>query len=337
MIETIGSHLWSYLTLFGLGLLIWAALSPFETLGWWAGWFGDKIYVNQPSVDPKTDQEPLSDMTQIEAPLQEPGKAMLMTQPQCYVLFLSGVGRVSSEIVSYREKNFLEHLTAALPQAEIIDDVFPYAVNNLALTGQPFFARIWRWSLRRKINGPRLMGNLINLRNIWQILVSADRRYGPIFNQGMAEVIMHSLLRHNYKPGTDTPVFVIGYSGAGQMAVGSAEYLKEWIQAPLQIITLGGVFSSNPGLLAADHTYNLYGSKDRVYKAYLLAPGRWPIFMTSEWNRVRRQGRATDVVLGPMEHTGAGGYLDGKRTLADGTPFVERTAEIIAGLVRRGS
>ncbi len=26
------------------GVLVWFALSPFETLGWWAGWFGDRIY-----------------------------------------------------------------------------------------------------------------------------------------------------------------------------------------------------------------------------------------------------------------------------------------------------
>ena len=24
--------------------LFWASLTPFETLGWWAGWFGDAIY-----------------------------------------------------------------------------------------------------------------------------------------------------------------------------------------------------------------------------------------------------------------------------------------------------
>jgi len=276
MIEIIGSQLWSFFTLFLFGLLVWAALSPFETLGWWAGWFGETIYVDDPETSLSKPVAKETSAEQLELAASSIEQTALMTQPQCYIVFLSGVGRVSSEIFSYRERNFLEQLGTALPKAIIINDVFPYSVNNLALTGQPVFARLWRWAFRRKINGPRIMGNLINLRNIWQVLASADKRYAPLFNQGNAEVIMHSLLRHDYKPGSDTPVYVIGYSGAGQMAVASAEYLKDWIQAPLYIMTLGGVFNSNPGLLAADHIYNLYGSRDYVYKAYWVAPGRWP-------------------------------------------------------------
>ena len=34
----------TYLGIVFVGFLIWAALSPFELLGWWAGWFGEKIY-----------------------------------------------------------------------------------------------------------------------------------------------------------------------------------------------------------------------------------------------------------------------------------------------------
>jgi|GEM_PF-6395322 len=36
-----------------------------------------------------------------------------------------------------------------------------------------------------------------------------------------------------------------------------------------------------------------------------------------------------------MGHTGGGGYLDGKRTLGDGTPFVEETVTKIAALVNQ--
>ena len=38
---------WQILTYIGLvvvGFFLWATLTPFEVMGWWAGWFGDRIY-----------------------------------------------------------------------------------------------------------------------------------------------------------------------------------------------------------------------------------------------------------------------------------------------------
>ena len=296
-----------------LGLLVWAALSPFETLGWWAGWFGDEIYHEEMPSDGLV--------------------RSIRPNAKCYIIFLSGIGRVSGETLSYREAEFLRTLAAALPEAVVIDDVFPYSVNNLALTGQPFFARIWRWALRRKRDGPALAGNIINIRNAFQVLISADSRYGPIYNQAMAEVLLHGLLRYDYPVDSDIPVFVIGYSGACQMAVGATTYLAEWIKAPIYILSLGGVFASDVGLLAAEHIYHFYGTGDRVYHLSLVAPRRWPIFATSEWNRAKRQGKVTEIDIGPMGHTGRGGYLDPKATLPDGTRYVDRTVEAIAAVV----
>ncbi|MEZ4716148.1 MAG: hypothetical protein R2851_08675 [Caldilineaceae bacterium] len=58
---------------------------------------------------------------------------------------------------------------------------------------------------------------IINVRNAFQVWVSVDHRYGPIYNQATAEVILHALLRYDYPmERDDVPVFVIGYSGAGQ-------------------------------------------------------------------------------------------------------------------------
>jgi hypothetical protein len=303
-------------TFFGIvlgGLLVWAALSPFETLGWWAGWFGDQMYQdNLPSDGLVRAVRPNADR---------------------YILFLSGVGRVSGETFSRREQGFLQRLAQALPQAVIIDDIFPYSVNNLSLTGQPFFARLWRWALRCKLDGPALAGYLINVRNIWQVLVSVDRRYGPIYNQAMAEVLLHSLLRYHYDPESNAPVYVIGYSGAGQMAVGAVTYLREWTRGPIYVISLGGIFGSDPGVLAADRIYHLYGERDKAHKLSAIAPGRWSIFPTSEWNRARRQGLIRFIYMGPMGHTGVGGYLDNKTKLPDGTIYLDKTVQIIADIV----
>jgi len=321
VLETLGDllitlgDLATYLSIVLIGLLIWAALSPFETLGWWAGWFGEKIYV---------DNFPSDGLVRAVRP-----------GSRCYILFLSGIGRVSGETLSRREQGFLQRLAVALPNAVVIDDIFPYSVNNLALTGQPVFARFWQWALRRKVDGPKLAGYLINLRNIWQVLISADKRYGPIYNQAMAEVLLHGLLRYNYDLNSNTPVFIMGYSGAGQMAVGAVTYLRELINAPIYAISLGGIFSSDPGLLAVDHMYHLYGTQDWPRRLSLLAPGRWPLFATSEWNRARRQGLITLVNVGPMCHTSTGGYLDMKSLLPNGVSYLDHTVAVVSDIVRK--
>ncbi|MBX3010136.1 MAG: hypothetical protein KF832_01470 [Caldilineaceae bacterium] len=316
MLETLGG-LSAYLGMILVGLLVWAALSPFETLGWWAGWFGEKVYV---------DNLPSDEFVRVVRP-----------DARCYILFLSGIGRVSGETFSRREQGFLHRLATALPHAVVIDDIFPYSVNNLALTGQPFFARFWRWALRRKLDGPKLAGYLINLRNILQVLISADKRYGPIYNQAMAEVLLHGLLRYNYDLNSQTPVFVIGYSGAGQMAVGAVTYLRELLNAPIYVISLGGIFSSDPGLLAVDHMYHLYGSQDWPQKLGLIAPGRWPFFAASEWNRARRQGLISLQEIGPMRHSSVGGYLDIKSYLPNGLSYLDQTVTVVSEIVRQNS
>nr|HMN30548.1 hypothetical protein [Caldilineaceae bacterium] len=309
------AELLTYVGLVVLGILVWAAMSPLETLGWWAGWFGERIYY-----------DPLPPDGDVRA---------VRPNANSYIFFLSGVGRVSGETISRREREFLRRLALNLPQAVVIDDIFPYSVNNLALTGQPFFARIWRWAFRRKLHGPQLAGYLINLRNIWQVLISADKRYGPIFNQAVAQIFLHSLLRYRYDPAGNEPIYIIGYSGGGQMAVGAAGYLREWLAGPVYVISLGGIFGSEPSLLSVTHFYHLHGTGDRSHLLGLIHPGRWPLFPTSPWNRSKRQGMITEKVIGPMGHTGRGGYLDATNKLPDGTPFVDRTVQAIAEIVRQ--
>jgi hypothetical protein len=312
-VATTLAELLTYVGLVLLGILVWAAMSPIETLGWWAGWFGERIYY-----------DPLPPDGDVRA---------LRPNANSYIFFLSGVGRVSGETISRREREFLRRLALNLPQAVVIDDIFPYSVNNLALTGQPFFARIWRWAFRRKLHGPQLAGYLINLRNIWQVLISADKRYGPIFNQAVAQTFLHSLLRYGYNPASNEPVYIIGYSGGGQMAVGAAGYLREWLSGPVYVISLGGIFGSESSLLSVTHLYHLHGTGDHSHLLGLIAPGRWPLFPASPWNRAKRQGLVTDQIIGPMGHTGRGGYLDATNKLPDGTPFVDRTVQAIANIV----
>lgn len=308
------------LALLGIGivaLLAWAALAPFEALGWWAGWFGSGVY---------------SDDLAPEIP---PGKTP--EDAHSYLVFLSGIAQVGGESLSRRERAFLDRLDESLSRTIVIDDIFPYSVNNLPLTGQPIFARLWRWALRRKLSDnwlERLGGYLINLRNIWQVAISIDHRYGPIYNQAMARVIAHGLARHGYSPEQPLPVFLVGYSGAGQIAVGAAPYLREQMGGPVFVILLGGIYGSDPGLLAVDRVYHLYGENDTSQRMTpLVFPGRWPLMWYSDWNRARRRGRLVFRCLGPMTHAGSTGYMTTSRKLPDGSTYQEATLGAIGEIV----
>jgi hypothetical protein len=156
-----------------------------------------------------------------------------------------------------------------------------------------------------------------------------------MYNQAVAEIMVDGLRRYGYDPQESRPIFLVGYSGAGQLAVGPAIYVKEWLHAPVYIITVGGVFASDPSIMAADHLYYLFGRKDAVHQWGMIAPGRWSMTVASDWNRARRQGKVTMIDMGPMGHTGRSGYLDHKATLPDGTFFVDKTVATIAEIIHR--
>jgi hypothetical protein len=143
-------------------------------------------------------------------------------------VFLSGIDSVSDAPVPERQVRFLERLRDAVPDDTAVVQVFPYSVTNRALTGERAFARFWRWALRRKMGQRRLdqiAGMLINVRNMWQVMVSADRRYGPFYDRGTAALMVRALRQPPATPGSDVPVVLIGYSGGGQIAVGATPFV----------------------------------------------------------------------------------------------------------------
>jgi hypothetical protein len=301
--------------LFGIvGLLVLAvfvagALAPFEALGWWAGWFGEDLVPERPA-------------------------APRVAASEDYVVYLSGINSVSGEAYAAREVVFLARLEAELSSVTFVGDIFPYSVINRALTSQRLLSRLWRWIYRRKLQGPTVAGFLINLRNFWQVGVSADRRYGPIYNQGSATLILGGLGRHGYLPGKARTLTLIGYSGGSQIAVGAAPYLQRATGARVRVISLGGVISADPGILALDKLYHLYGARDAVERlATLFFPGRWPLLPHSAWNRGRREGKVALLPMGPVKHTGPGGYLDAQSG-SGGEANLDRTLRTVVSLIR---
>jgi len=305
-----------------VALLITAALSPIETLSWWAGWTEDEL---DDHGAPQPDLSP------------DAGRADAKPKSQ-YIVYLSGIASLSGRFVIPREKAFVKNLSKNFPDAMVIDDVFPYSPAGLPLLASPrAFERIWRWVQKVKLEGRQtILSILINMRNVFQVMISADHRYGPIFNQGAATVIEAALLRAGYVRGSGAPVIIIGYSGGGQIAVGAAAFLKSRLGAPIDVISVGGVVASDPGLHFVRRLHYLYGDGDNIQKiGALMFPERWAAMGHSEWNAGRRDGRIILHKMDRMLHAGARGYFG--LVKFDGVSNNERTLERVTAILSGAS
>lgn len=217
----------------------------------------------------------------------------------------------------------------------IVHDVFPYSVNNTPLDGQRLLAGMWRWLQKMRSRVPdNIFDVLIVVRNALQVGVSADPRYGPIYNHGVAREIAKSLHRHGYPAGGDQPVYFIGYSGGVQVALGVAPYLRQTLDAPLHVISIGGVMASDPGIMSVEQISHFRGSKDPLpLPGIALYAGRWPVVSRSVWNRARRAGLIASSTIGPVKHFGYEDYFSASATLVGGLTYLEQTIELVAGVV----
>ena len=295
-------------------LLIAGALAPFESLGWWAGWFG----------------RPAEKVSATVADQNKPAQQG-NTEAKHYLVYLSGIGAISGDYLDPTEIELCDELEARFPGTALVKDVFPYAMNNRGLTSQRLFTSMWKRIEQLKMEGKGLLVSLVNVRNVFQVAVSADRRYGPIYNYGTAEVIYAGLLRQGYPVGSGKPVTIIGYSGGCQIALGSAKYLQSMLEGtPLFIISLGGVMADDPGLDFIQHLYHLYGTRDPVHKIGQIAyAGRWPILPYSPWNRAKTDGKITSNAIGSIGHAGSKGYFSDKSQLENGQRFLDRSVDAI--------
>ena len=228
-----------------------------------------------------------------------------------YIIYLSGIGAISGDSFPEEEYPFLHGLEDRLPTAKVITDVYPYSVTNNGLTGHRFFAKAWQQVEKLRWKNPNsLLGMFINLRNALQMFVSADRRYGPIYNLGIANEIYRVLQEKGYRPQGKRPVILLGWSGGGQISIGAAAYLAE-LPSPVYVISLGGMLSDDPGVEKLTHLWHLYGVADPLQAlGGVLYAGRWPIMPQSPWNQTMANGRIDIICLGAYSHNGKGNYFD---------------------------
>jgi hypothetical protein len=298
-------------------------LAPLESLSWYAGWFGEA----DAKAQGKTAVRPGSASLRVGA---TPAHAA-----RHYLVYLSGIGAIDPTTIPAEEYPLLDALERRLPATRVVADVFPYAPENHGLTGHRAAARVWRWLSRLRLEKPHAaLAMLVNLRNLFQVLVSADPRYGPIANLGVARAIRDGLLAAGYRPGAGVPVTLVGVSGGGQMAVGAAYYLKPMLLAPVSVISVGGVMCSDPGLERITHLWHLYGSRDKVQGlGRWIFPGRWPLRHQSFWNRAVAAGKVTLLEIGPYNHNGREHYYDQTARLPGGETYMGHVVDVICGLI----
>jgi predicted Abi (CAAX) family protease len=310
----------------GVVAIVFAGLlAPLEALGWWAGWYGDE-------VDTREGSNILSTLDQTT-----PGQRNAASdRPSRYVVYLDGVGR-SGKAYTPDIVDFLQALQPVLPKdMELLQGLMLYSVFNQGLDeGRPL---AWVWRLADKMrweNPTALLGLMVNVRNAWVVAVSADKRYGPLYSQGIAQVVYNGLIQHGYRPGDGTPITLIGYSGGAQMSVATAPYLKRALGADIEVISLGGVMSANNQFLKLEHLYHLVGDRDGVSGlGPILFPGRRKWFPLSYWNRALRKGKISEISLGPVGHQVPGGIMDSNVFLPDGQSNLQHTIAVILSILQ---
>jgi pimeloyl-ACP methyl ester carboxylesterase len=219
----------------------------------------------------------------------------------------------------------------------VVPDVYPYSVTNAGLTADRSFSKMYRWMEQRRLKNPYdALQFVINLRNLFQVAVSADRRYGPIYNLGVANEIAKALVSRGYRIGSGKPVTLLGFSGGGQVALGAATYLQPILKAPLRIVSVGGVMSDDPGVHHITRLYHLYGENDPVQSlGEKLYAGRWSWFPNSEWNQAVRAGTIEFVSMGPMAHNGAANYFGWTAFTPAGSSYAVTTVDKIGDLLAK--
>ena len=307
------------LILTGIILLAWGTLSPVGTLVWWLNYqaenFGFKK--NRPRSLPSA---------------QTSSDAASSSTINCYIIFLTGVGDFSANQLTPGEEYFLSHLDEIHPNCVIVSDVFPYSAANESLGGNRPLAPLWRFAEEAE-GWLKNADILIKIRNLWRFAISVDDRYGAIYNQGIANAIIdrmnaaHPIARSSNQP---VKIILIGTSGGAQVALGSAYYLDQWLDAQIIAVSIGGVFSGDDGFNAVEHTYHLQGRQDWIEDiGRVVFPSRWPWTVGSPFHQARRQGDFTVRTIGPQGHDGSTGYFGQKPAKQNGVTYVDLTLKAV--------
>lgn len=279
--------------------------APIGLLSWWAG-------------ERSGDDE-----------MAEPG-APAPTGATRFVVYFGGIDAIDGDRHSPRERRFLDALARRLGDAIVVDTVFPYAASGESLLRAP---RVFGWLWRALAPAPEatrrpLRAYIINFRNLFQVLVAADRRYGPIYGAALTHVVVDALYARGWRRGA--ALVLVGYSGGAQMALSVANQLGANVGAPIYVVSIGGTIVEADGVNHVARLAYLTGSADPLPRmAAMTSFDRWP-GVNSAWARAERDGRIERLCLGKMRHLGPDGYIGDAVQVGAPKPNWEITLDAVA-------
>ncbi|HEY9691388.1 MAG TPA: hypothetical protein V6D15_04250 [Oculatellaceae cyanobacterium] len=312
------------LTLAGIILLIWGIVSPVGTLVWWLNEGADNLGLLK--------KTPNSFVAKIPPNNIQNDQLSNNSNINCYIIFLPGVGDFSGDQLTDGERLFLTGLVEKHSTCDAVADVFPYSVSNDSLGGERLLAPIWRFA--EEAQG--LLGSanvLIKIRNLWRFAISADSRYGTIYNQGIASAIIERMNAvHPIPQDSNQPIkiILIGTSGGVEVALNAVPYLKQWLasQTKIIVVSIGGVFNGRNGFQETEHIYHLRGERDLVEDlGGVLFPSRWLWNVTSPFVQARLRGIYTSIISGNHAHDGEQGYFGEDLIDNSQTKYVDLTLQ----------
>ncbi|MBD2314302.1 hypothetical protein H6G20_21775 [Desertifilum sp. FACHB-1129] len=297
----------------GFLVLLWGSTAPVGTLVWWLDRGEDKIERRSQRLEEVLDN----------------GNDAAEGNKTCYIIYLTGVGDLSADDLSDGETVFLAELQQNQPQCILVRDVFPYSAANQDVSGQRIFDFLKE--ITEKENGWEEFSQfLLEARNVWRMALSADNRYGRIYNRAIALTIVERMDAQQsipISPDRSLQLILMGKSGGAQVALGATPYLSQWLNADITVISFGGMFNGNEGFEKANHVYHLRGERDWIETiGGVVLPSRWHWTFGSPYNRARREDRYTVVESGSHAHQGDNGYF-GTEKAEEGVPYVELTLE----------
>jgi len=299
------------LLLAGILLLIWGIISPVGTLVWWLSQETEHLgFKRRPRELPPGDRS----------------SSVPISGTSCYIVFLPGVGDFSADQLTPGEAIFFKRLAKAHPNCVTVRDVFPYSAANESLGGRRLLAPLWRFADQAE-GWLGFAEVLIKIRNLWRFAISADQRYGVIYNQGTATAIierMDAVQPIPASPQRPLKIVLLGTSGGVQVALGAAPYLDQWLNTKITVLSIGGVFAGTSGFEVSEHVYHLRGRQDWVDDlGVIVFPSRRPWAVSSPFNQARQQGRYTTKISGPHAHDGPKGYFGKAVARAKGVTYVD--------------
>lgn len=271
-----------------LFLVIWGALlSPFESLGRRAWWFGDNV---------------------IDTKWQWWKKKKKLSDKKHICIFLEWIDRIDHESI-HSKQLFIDELQEELPDYLIIDHIFPYSPFDLSILWWRKMDRFWKRVVAMGEKKKRWwLPFIINIRNLNHVLVSADKRYGPLHNTGVAQTIYNSIVESWIDvTQPDSNLLIISTSGWSQIGLGATHYLSSSLSIPIDHITIWGVMSSDPWVQNTRILTNIVWTKDNIAKIGVAA-FRWrrPILWQSHRNKHKKNIATISM---NCTHNGKNGYF----------------------------